>query len=473
MMRPARATPPVRSVGQLVRYIRGLLKDNRWLREIGVRGEISNLRRNNNNVYFDLKDDEAILNCVVWSDNAGLLPELQNGLAVVAIGYIDTFVKASRYQLVAHSVTLDGVGDLHAEIEKLKKKLEAEGAFATERKRKLPRFPYRIALVSSSEARGMGDFVTIVAKRAPHVEVVLVETPVQGTGAAIEIADAIDRASRLDVDVIVVARGGGSFEDLLPFSTKTVARAILRARHPVVTAIGHEYDVSIADMVADVRAETPSAAAHLVVPDRDELLRRIDASLRRIEGYARQKLRLAVREFTHAFRYSGLAEPLRFLGPRHQRLDRATSLAKQRIDGLLRRRRERLVALERRLDRFDPRRRLAERGKALEVARYRLDRAAEVRLARERDRLERATVQLVPAMQTGYARRLNTLQLLRAKLLGHDPEAILQQGYAIVSYGGRVVCDPESVPVGGLIRAQVARGTITARVEDRRRDGPE
>lgn len=472
-MKPMHAGPPIRGVGQIVRYIRGLLKDNKWLREIGVRGEVSNLRRSNNNVYFDLKEEDAILNCVVWSDNVATLPELENGLAVVAIGYVDTFVKASRYQLVAHSVTLEGVGDLHAEFEKLKKKLEAEGAFAAERKRKLPLYPYRIALVSSREARGMGDFMTIVAKRAPHVEVVFVETPVQGTGASIEIADAIDRASRLEVDAIVVARGGGSFEDLFAFSTETVARAILRASRPVVSAIGHDYDVSIADLVADVRAETPSAAAHRVVPDRDELLRRIASSFRTIENRARQKLRLATRDATQTIQYSALAQPSRFLGPRRQGVDRVASGIDHAVAAALRRRSTRIVSLERRLDRFDPRQQLAERGKTLELARFRLSRAAEERMGRYRERISRGASDLQPAMQIGYARRLNTLQLLRAKLFGHDPEAILQQGYAIVRYDGHVVRDPREVPEEGRISAQVAHGTLTARVEERLRDGAE
>jgi exodeoxyribonuclease VII large subunit len=450
-MRPMRANPPIRSVGQIVRYIRGLLKENRWLREIGVRGQISNLKRSGNRVYFDLKDEDAILNCVVWSDHVAGLPQLEDGLAVVAVGEIDTFVKGSRYQLAAHSVTLEGVGDLHAEFEKLKKKLEAEGAFAAERKRPLPCYPYRVALVSSRDARGAGDFGTIVAKRAPHVEVVFVETPVQGTGAAIEIADAIDRASRLEVDLIVVARGGGSFEDLFSFNTETVARAILRARHPVVSAIGHEYDVSIADMVADVRAETPSAAAHKVVPDRDALLRHVGTLLDAVESRVNQHMRLALRDLARMVARSALAHPGRVFGPRGQRIDRALA----------------------RLERFDPSRRLAERGKMLEVARFRLGRAAETRIERNRDRVRRSADELDPAMQTGHARRINTLQLLRAKLFGHDPEAILQQGYAIVRFDGHVVRDSQEVPAGGRISAQVAHGTLTARVEERLRDGAE
>jgi exodeoxyribonuclease VII large subunit len=448
-MQPVRTTPPVRSVSAVTRYIQQMIRSQKWFREIGVRGEVSNYRPSGGHVYFDLKDEDAILGCVVWSEHAPSLPDLKNGLAVVAVGYIDTYLKGSKYQLIARSVTLEGIGDLHAEYEKLKKKLQGEGAFAAERKRKLPRFPFRVALVSSRDARGAGDFGTIVAKRAPHVEIVFVETPVQGMGAAIEIAAAIDRASRLDVDVIVVARGGGSFEDLFPFSTEGVARAILRARHPVVSAVGHEGDVSIADLVADRRAETPSAAAHAVVPDRDELLGRIGTYVR------------------------VLAEPSRNLGPRRQHLDRVSAAAGHLVANGLRSRAQRVASLERRLERFDPSRQLGERGKRLEVARFRLAHAVTLRMNRDRERLGWLRGELGPSMETGHARRVNRLQLLRVQLLGSDPETILQRGYAIVRYDGEVVRDPQTVPQGAAIRAQVARGTLVARVEERHGDGAE
>lgn len=472
-MKAAPAETPVRSVSAITRYIQRLIRENKWFRQIGVRGEVSNLRKQSSSVRFDLKDEGAILRCVVWSEFIPSLPELENGLAVIATGYIDTFLKGSSYQLVAQSVTLEGIGDLHVEIENLKKKLEADGLFAAERKRPLPRYPYRIALVSSREARGMGDFVTIVARRAPHVEVELVETPVQGTGAAIEIADAIDRASKLDVDLIVVARGGGSFEDLYPFNTETVARAIVRAAHPVVSAVGHKYDVSISDLVADLRAETPSDAAHQIVPDRDELLARIRGLWRTGERAVWNHAHRAVRELERAMARSALAVPSRFLGPRRQSLDRLSAQAGHAAAALLRARKERVNALERRLERFDPSRRLADRGKALEVKRFRLERAAQERLVRARERLERVRTELDPAVRAGHHGRVLRIQFAQANLDGKNPEKILQRGYAIVRYDGAVVRDPLAVPEGARIEARVAHGTLVARVESREADGAE
>jgi len=203
---------------------------------------------------------------VVWSDRAPELPRLENGYQVIAYGEITAYSKASRYQLIAYRIELDGVGRLNEIFERLKRKLEAEGAFAPERKRPMPRFPFRIALVSSRGAAGATDFLKILRERAPHIEVVFEETPVQGVAAAGEIVRAINRASQAEVDCVVVARGGGSYEDLFAFNAEEVARAIMRCRHPVISAIGHESDHTIADFVADRRAETPSAAAHALAP---------------------------------------------------------------------------------------------------------------------------------------------------------------------------------------------------------------
>ncbi len=474
MIPPLRTTPPIRSVSAVVQYIRKVLKENKWLREIGVRGEISNFSRHSSgSVYFRLKENEIVLECLVWKADAVRLPSLKDGLAVVATGRIETYDRRSTYQLIAHTVTLEGVGDLHAEYEQLKKKLADEGAFDVDRKRPLPKFPFRIALVSSREGRGATDFTTEVAKRASHVRIVIVDTPVQGTGAAIEIADAIDKASRLDVDVIVVARGGGSFEDLFAFSTETVVRAILRSRLPVVSAVGHEKDVSISDLVADLRAPTPGLAANLIVPVRTELLRNIERHERTLERVLDRHLKDAARELQQTVRYSVVADPARLFVPRQQRLDRATMQSLRGAEVALRGRFERVASLVRRLEPFDPTRRLSQRKGELEILRYRLGRAGTERIERDRSRAAATRALLEPAMRRGFAARTLRAQFLETKLDGNNPEAILQRGYAIVRRDGVVVRDAHTVPVGVEISAKVARGTLVARVEDRRNDGGE
>ncbi|MGH7328572.1 MAG: exodeoxyribonuclease VII large subunit, partial [Polyangiaceae bacterium] len=431
VMRPQEASSArVVWVARLSVYLRNVLANDKWLRNIGVRGEISNLSTHKSgNVYFDLKDADALLSCVVWSERAALLPRLENGQAVIAYGEITAYTRGSRYQLLAYGVEPEGVGRLHELYEQLKRKLQAEGAFESERKRPIPRFPFSIALVSSKGAAGAGDFLKILRQRAPQIAVTFVETAVQGDGAPTEIVRAINRASRLTVECVVVARGGGSYEDLFAFNAEEVARAILRAPIPVLTGIGHESDQTIADLVADKRAETPSAAAHLIAPvPRDELLQMIDGRITRSERLARGAV-----------------------GLRRQYLDRTVDTLSSRLQNVLRRRSDTLTALERRLNRCDPRKRLAQRGEALAVARERLGHVAHRRIRAAHERLG----------------------ILDAELRGKDPEAILQRGYAIVRYEGRAARDSAAVPAGALVSAKLARGTLVARVERKETDGEE
>lgn len=445
-MRPQESsTARIVPVSRLSAYLRNVLQNDKWLRNVGVRGEISNLSPNKSgNVYFDLKDAEALLNVVVWSERAAALPKLENGKQVIAYGEITAYPKKSTYQLIAYQVEAEGVGRLHEMYEHLKRKLDAEGAFAQERKRPIPRYPFTVALVSSKGAAGAADFLKILRERAPQVQVTFVETPVQGIAAAGEVVRAINRASRLEADCIVAVRGGGSYEDLFAFNTEEVARAILRAARPVITAIGHETDYTIADHVADRRAETPSAAAHIVAPQtRSELLHTIDSRAARVRRCTGAVLNLAKTHLERVLGRSAVSDPARIVGLRRQHLDRAVEMVQGRSREVIRRRHDTVAALERRLDRLDPKSRLAHREQAIALARVQLQNAVErrVRAAAER------------------------LSLRVAELRGKDPEAILQQGYAIVRYDGRVVRDAVRVPEGALVSAKVARGTLHARVE--------
>ncbi|MGH7716569.1 MAG: exodeoxyribonuclease VII large subunit [Vulcanimicrobiaceae bacterium] len=446
------ASARIVAVSRLSVYLRNILNNDKWLRNIGVRGEISNLSRSGGNVYFNLKDADALLGCVVWSDRAADLPAVDNGQQVIAYGEITAYPKASKYQLIAYRVEQEGVGRLHELYEKLKSKLEAEGAFATERKRPIAMYPFSLALVSSKGAAGATDFLKILRARAPYVEVTFCETPVQGVGAATEIVRAINRASRLDVDCVVVARGGGSYEDLFAFNTEDVARAILRAPCPVITGIGHETDLTIADLVADRRAETPSAAAHIVAPvPRDELLRSIAARATRIERLARGRIVSGRTHLERAVGRSAVTDPARITGIRRQHVDRAVGALATRMHEAARRHGARLQGLERRLDRLDPKSRVAERRRAFDVMAVRLHNAGERRL---REKAER-------------------FKVVAAQLGGKDPEAILQRGYAIVRYEGKTVRDALAIPVGATVSAKVARGTLVARVERKESDGKE
>lgn len=262
------------SVSQINRYIKSLLDGDGGLNGVFVRGEISNYKcYPSGHHYFSLKDEEGSLRCVMFRREAERLrfrPE--NGMKVIAFGRITVFPRDGQYQLYCGELTPDGVGDLHVAFEQLKEKLFREGLFDKERKKPLPRYPAKIALVTSPVGAAVRDMLRILNARWPLSRVVVVPVRVQGKEAAGEIAAGIALVNRLGLaDLIITGRGGGSMEDLWAFNEEAVARAICASRIPVVSAVGHEPDVTIADFAADLRAATPSNAAELAVPDQNEV----------------------------------------------------------------------------------------------------------------------------------------------------------------------------------------------------------
>src|SRR3972149_4477212 len=261
--------PPVWTVSALNRRVRGVLDADETLQDVWVTGEISNLSRPaSGHVYFTLKDAEASLRCVMWREIASrqILP--REGQSVEVHGRISLYEAGGQYQLYADGLRPAGEGELYARFVALKARLEAEGLFAPERKRPLPAWPRRIAIVTSPSAAALQDVLTVLARRYPLAEVVLAATPVQGEHAPPEIVKALARANRARPDVILLVRGGGSLEDPWAFNDEGVVRAVAASAAPVVAGVGHETDVTLVDFAADRRAPTPSAAAELVVPER-------------------------------------------------------------------------------------------------------------------------------------------------------------------------------------------------------------
>jgi exodeoxyribonuclease VII large subunit len=462
------------SVSRLATYITKKLTLDPRLRRIGVSGEISGLSiQPNGTAYFDLKDRDALIRCIAWSEVAASLPLLANGQAVIAIGSVSTYPKRSTYQLTVYGIELEGAGRLHAVYEALKRRLAAEGLFASERKRPLPAYPFRIALVSSRTANGAGDFLSQAAELAPQVTIELFETPVQGANAAPEIVRAIDRASRAAVDLVVIARGGGSYEDLFVFSDERVVRAVARCGHPTVSAIGHEADAPLTDFVADARAATPSTAAQTVLPRRADVLQVIAAFAQRLVRAVDRNVVGLQRELERCEFRSPLGVPERFLLPRRQAVDLTAMDLQRAVAARLRRGQAVLAAHKLRLEACNPSVRLGHRRERLAMAAYRLGAAARQSVAREGRRITAALARLGPGANAGIVRRTGKLRLVEAMLDGRDPTKILQRGYAIVTVGGLIARDADTVLPGALLSAQLARGTLTARVEARAVDGGE
>ena len=264
------------SVSQVTSYLRRLLERDAVVRSFWISGEVASMTRSAaGHTYFSLREADSVLRCVMFRDSVGG-EHLVTGAAVVAHGRVTLYEPRGDLQLIADVVHPEGVGGLQLELERLKLKLSKEGLFEPSRKRPLPEFPKKIGVVTSPTGAVWQDITTVMSQRYPLLELTLAPTPVQGDGASQGIVEAFNRLNRVpDLDVVILARGGGSLEDLWPFNSEPVARAVYASRSPVVSAVGHETDFTIADMVADRRAPTPSAAAAMVTPDRLELVTRV------------------------------------------------------------------------------------------------------------------------------------------------------------------------------------------------------
>ena len=293
------------TVSELTRSIRGTLEAK--FGAVWVQGEISNYKLHpSGHQYFTLKDQRTQIACVIWRDTiAPLRQPLVDGTQVQVYGTVTVYETRGQYQLSVQVLQPRGVGLLQAKFEALKRKLEAEGLFAPERKRPLPKFPRRIGIITSPSAAAIRDMLNVLRRRAPWLQILINPVRVQGTGAAQEIAVAIRELAMPNVnwqplDLIVVTRGGGSIEDLWEFNEEIVARAIFHSAVPIVSAVGHEIDFTICDFVADLRAPTPSAAAELIVPDINDLERRIDGSSRALGRQLLNRVRDAQQRLDHA-----------------------------------------------------------------------------------------------------------------------------------------------------------------------------
>ena len=344
---------PVYSVSQITRYLKDSLEADFFLNDLWMRGEVSNLTRSAaGHFYFTLKDSASQVRCVMFRPAHGG-EHLAEGGAVIAHGRVSLYEVRGDLQLIADLAQPEGVGELHLELERLKVKLEAEGLFQVSRKRPLPVFPKRIGVATSPTGAVWHDIQNILRRRYPLVELAFAPTPVQGDAAAGGIVDAFDALNAEDnIDLVILARGGGSLEDLWPFNEETVARAIYASRSPVISAVGHETDFTIADMVADCRAPTPSAAAELSAPDQDELFERVESRQRSAFQWVSGDLSDRSRDVDQtAWRLQRYAPDIPSW---RQRVDDLSQANARALDSYLTLRGERIGALEMRLASLNP-----------------------------------------------------------------------------------------------------------------------
>ncbi|HWB53250.1 MAG TPA: exodeoxyribonuclease VII large subunit [Tepidisphaeraceae bacterium] len=449
--RPESAKPPDRepvSVSELTRQIDRAIKST-LPPVVLVRGEISNYKHHavSGNVYFTLKDADACIDCVMFkSERASLKFEPRDGMELIATGRVAIYAQRGRYQLYVSQLQPLGIGSLELAFKQLHAKLLAEGLFDADRKRPIPKYPIRIALLTSTETAALQDMLKVL-RRFEFLKLCIYHVPVQGDGAAEKIAAGIESLNRRrDVEVILLARGGGSLEDLWEFNEECVARAIVASRIPVVTGIGHEIDVSIADLVADYHAHTPTEAAQVVTAHWRQAGQFLDSSAVRLAQTLRRLVETSRHRLNSIERHEIFRRPMDRINTLRQLLDDQQRELVLQLQGMLARNREKLDRLAMRL----------------------ADRHPRHRLQLENQRLESAKSRLAASMRYEFDRRRQKIEALGGHLSAIAPEQVLRRGYSItrIKKTGKIIRAADNVRAGDRLMTQLSDGEIESTVAD-------
>jgi len=436
--------PPVYTVSRLTGEIRDLLEER--FEFIWVEGEVSNFRTPaSGHYYLDLKDEAARIRAVMFRTQARYLRFLpENGMKVLARGRISVYAPRGEYQVILDYLEPLGVGALALAFEQLKRKLAAQGVFDEVAKRPLPYLPRRVWVITSPTGAAIRDFLKVIQRRFANIWVTVVPVRVQGEGAAEEMVEALDLINRhFDGDVIVLTRGGGSLEDLWAFNQEELALAIRRSRIPVVSAVGHEIDVTISDLAADFRAPTPSAAAELLVQEKAALVAALREKAERLQTAVTQRLADFARDLRHLRK--GIRDPRKRLSDSWLRLDEMRARLERRMEGVLR----------------EADRRLAMERRALLVQ-------SPVRsIILMTERLVHAQGMLTGAGRRIVMDRTMALKRLEEMLKGLSPLAVLKRGYSVTRKlpEGRVLTTAAGVEAGSRVHVLLAQGALECRVE--------
>jgi exodeoxyribonuclease VII large subunit len=446
LLRPEEAQRPY-TVTELANEIR---RELRPLTALLVKGEVSGMKRGTAGHFnFSIQDGVCRLDAVLFADDARRVTTLpEDGQVFVFRGRVDFFGKTGRLSFIVDQVEFDDVGKLRARLEELKRRLEAEGAFAAARKRELPFLPRAVALVTSPTGAVIHDLQETIWERYPNMGIVVYPVQVQGAGAPMSVARTLRRCNQEGLaDVIVVARGGGSFEEMYAFNTEVVARAILDSRLPVVTALGHTSDRTVADLVGDAECRTPTEAGARVVPKKIDLIAQLRERRRRLDREIAQRIS---------------REAERLAAKRQRAAQLLPALVRQRVERLAR------AAIE--LQRLSPLAQVARREDALRERGRRLGSAALARLTRSRSALagRRAADRLDRALADRFAIATRGLEHRRQRLVALSPDAVLSRGYSITqdAESGAVLRSSAGTAIDRRLRIRLGAGRLGARVEE-------
>ncbi|PGY13889.1 exodeoxyribonuclease VII large subunit [Bacillus sp. AFS031507] len=438
------------SVNALTKYIKRKFDADPHLRDVHVRGEISNFKQHSSgHMYFTLKDEKARILAVMFSSQSRTMkftPE--NGMKVIVRGEISVYEPSGQYQIYIKEMRPDGIGELFLAYEQLKQRLELEGLFAIENKKAIPLYPKTVGVITSPTGAALRDVITTIKRRYPIANILVFPALVQGDQAAPSIAKAIAKANSMnEIDVLIVGRGGGSIEELWAFNEELVARAIFSSDIPIISAVGHETDFTIADFVADLRAPTPTGAAELAVPHIDELLDRVlqrqTRLLRTMKGkFQFEKERLARVQKSYAFRY-----PHRLYEQKLEQVDKLTEMLVRGTSRLSLIKKGQHEILYKRLQRNHPIEALREAQKRLDLT---------------NKEMKRAMQQVLSKKQTEFERILSTLGAL-------SPLKIMERGYSLAySEENRLIKSINQVNMNERVQIQLTDGSLFCRVENRK-----
>ncbi|MEH7302671.1 exodeoxyribonuclease VII large subunit [Neobacillus drentensis] len=436
------------SVNALTKYIKRKFDADPHLRDIHVRGEISNFKQHSSgHMYFTLKDEKARILAVMFSSQSRLMkfaPE--NGMKVIVKGDISVYEPSGQYQIYIKEMRPEGIGELFLAYEQLKQRLDAEGLFAAETKKPIPMYPRTVGVITSPTGAAIRDVITTIKRRYPIANILVFPALVQGENAAPSIVKAIEKANAMnEIDVLIVGRGGGSIEELWAFNEEITARAIFLSKIPIISAVGHETDFTIADFVADLRAPTPTGAAELAVPHIDELMDRIlqrqTRLLRAMKGkFQFENERLHRAKKSYAFRY-----PHRLYEQKLEQVDKLTEMIVRGTSRLSLIKKGQYELLHKRLQRNHPREMILE---------------STSRLERSQKEMDRSMMQILTTKKNDFNRVLSTLQAL-------SPLKIMERGYSLAySEDNRLVKSVKQVSVDEQVQIQLTDGSLFCKVEN-------
>ncbi|MEC0089944.1 exodeoxyribonuclease VII large subunit [Paenibacillus macquariensis] len=437
----------VLSIKDLNRYIRMKLDSDSLLSDVWIRGEISNFTHHSSgHMYFTLKDESSRIKAIMFGSHNQKLPFIpKEGSRVIARGNVTVYERDGQYQFYATHMQPDGIGSLYLAYEQLKKKLESEGLFASERKRLIPDYPKTIGVITSPTGAAVRDIMITLKRRYPQVNIILYPVLVQGKGAAPAIVKAIEGLNSMaEVDVIIAGRGGGSLEELWAFNEETVARAIFRSAIPIISAVGHETDFTIADFVADLRAATPTAAAELAVPNIEEIKATLQLRERQLRQALKQRVQYGRERLAALQRSPVLVHPRRTLQQHTERLDRLQQQLTRSIRSDVKLNMERKSRIHHSLLRFNPQEQVSSAKKNRE---------------RSQRQLQLAMLSILKGSQTQLGSAVRQLDAL-------SPLKVMSRGYSLVydEQEKRLIKSISDVQLGDLVKIRVNDGQFDCQV---------